>query len=70
MLKRLNANIIIAFCTSCALIAFAFYERYEGPIQVRATTFYMAAAVICLLPVVYGLLRCKTCRAQIPKAGG
>lgn len=58
MLKRLNANIIIALCTSCALIAFA---RYEASINVSAVAFYITAAIICLLPVFYALFRRKTC---------
>jgi len=28
MFKKLNSNIIIALCTSGAMIAFAFYQRY------------------------------------------
>jgi hypothetical protein len=59
---RLNTNIIIALFTGCALIAFAFYLRYAGPIAVPEVAFYVAAAMICLLPVVYTLLRHKTCR--------
>lgn len=62
MLKRLNANIILALCTSCTIIAFAFYQRYEGSVTVPAVAFYGAAAVICLLPVLYALLRHKICR--------
>ena len=62
MFKKLNSNIIIALCTSCAIIAFAFYERREASCSVPAVAFYGAAAVICLLPVLYGLLRHKTCR--------
>jgi hypothetical protein len=62
MIKRLNANIIIALCTSCALIAFAFYQRHEASGTVPAVAFYVAAAVICLLPVLYALLRRKSCR--------
>jgi hypothetical protein len=62
MLKKLNSNIIIALCTSCAIIAFAFYERHAASRSVPAVAFYGAAAVICLLPVLYGLLRHKTCR--------
>jgi hypothetical protein len=62
MFKKLNSNIIIALCTSCALIAFAFYERHGASGSVPAVAFYGAAAVICLLPVLYGLLRHKTCR--------
>jgi hypothetical protein len=33
MFKRLNTLVIIAVCTSCALIAFAFYQRHEAPAQ-------------------------------------
>ena len=33
MLKKLNANIIVALCASCAIIAFAFYERYAASAQ-------------------------------------
>jgi hypothetical protein len=62
MLKGLNANTIIALCTSCAIIAFAFYERYDASGTVPAVAFYGAAAVICLLPVLYALLRHKICR--------
>ena len=49
MLKRLNSNIITALCTGCALIAFAFLRSY---VTVPAVAFYIAAAAICLLPVV------------------
>jgi hypothetical protein len=62
MLKRLNANIIIAFCTSCAIVAFAFDQRYGASITVPAVAFFVAAAIICLLPVFYALFRRKTCR--------
>ena len=59
MLKRPNATILIALCTSCALIAFAFYERYDGSGTPSATVFYVAAAAICLLPVFYAVVRHK-----------
>jgi hypothetical protein len=59
---RINANIVIASCTSCALIAFAFYERYQASNPVPEVAFYGAAAIICLLPVLYALLRHKICR--------
>jgi hypothetical protein len=62
VLKELSSNIIIALCTSCAIIAFAFYQRHEASGSVPVVAFYGAAAVICLLPVLYGLLRHKTCR--------
>jgi hypothetical protein len=69
MLKRLNANIIIALCTSCAIIAFAFYERYEASGTVPAVAFYGAAAVICLRPVLYALLCHKTCQNKMRNIG-
>jgi hypothetical protein len=62
MFKKLNGLVITALFTSGAIIAFAFYQRYEAPYTVPAVAFYFAAAVICLLPVLYGLLRHKTCR--------
>jgi hypothetical protein len=69
MHKRLNANIIVALCTSCAIIAFAFNQRSKAPITVPAVSFYIAAAIICVLPVFYGLFRRKTCRNKTPNAG-
>lgn len=62
MTKTRNTNIIVALCTGCALIAFAFYERYEASGAVPAVAFYVAAAAICLLPVLYAVLRHETCR--------
>jgi hypothetical protein len=50
MLKRLNSNIVTALCTGGAMIAFAFYQSH---ITVPAVAFYIAAATICLLPVVF-----------------
>jgi membrane protein YdbS with pleckstrin-like domain len=64
MLKKLNANIIVALCASCAIIAFAFYERYAASPIVPAGAFYVAA-VICLPRVFYALLRHKVCRNKV-----
>ena len=69
MTKRRNANIIVASCTSCALIAFAVYERYEASGTVPAVVFYLVAAAICLLPVLYAILRHKTCRNKMLNIG-
>ena len=63
MFKRLNTPGIVAFCTSCALIAFAFYQRRAASEAVPAYAFYLAAAIICLLPVLHALIRQKTCRS-------
>jgi hypothetical protein len=54
MLKRLNANIIIALCTSGAMIGFALYQRYASAGTVPEFALCVAAAVICLLTVLYG----------------
>ena len=62
MLKKLDSTIIVALCTSAALMAFAFDERYEASVTVPAVAFYVAATVICLLPVLYASLRHKSCR--------
>jgi hypothetical protein len=62
MFKKRNSTIVIALFTSAALIALAFYQRYEGPIPVPADAFYAAAAIICLLPVFFPRLRHKSCR--------
>lgn len=69
MTKRRNADVIVALCTGCALIAFAFYERYEASGTVPAVAFYVAAAAICLLPVLYAILRHKTCRNKTLNLG-
>jgi hypothetical protein len=64
MFKKLNANIIVALCASCAIIAFAFYERYAASPIVPAGAFYVAG-VICLPRVFYALLRHKVCRNKV-----
>jgi hypothetical protein len=65
MLKRLNSNIITALCTGGAIIAFAFYHAY---ITVPAVAFYVAAATICLLPLVYAPPCRKACRNNASNA--
>jgi hypothetical protein len=62
MLKKLNANIIVALCASCAIIAFRFYERHAASPIVHAGVFYVATAVICWPRVFYALSRHKVCR--------
>jgi uncharacterized membrane protein YqjE len=61
MFKKFNSTIIIALCTAAALIAFAFDQRYKTSVIIPEVAFYLAAAVICLLPVLYALLRRKSC---------
>ena len=58
MLKKFNSTIVVALCTGAGLIAFA---RYEASISVSAVGLYVAAAVICLLPVFSALVRHKAC---------
>lgn len=62
MLKKSTQTIVIALCTSAALIGFAFYQRYVGSVPVSEVTLFVAAAILCASPVVYARLRCKTCR--------
>jgi hypothetical protein len=62
MLKKLNANIIVALCAGCAIIA---YKRYAALPIVPAGALYVAAAVICLPRVFYALLRHKVCRNKV-----
>lgn len=49
MFNRHTILISIALCTAGALMGFAYYQRYVGPVPVPAVAFYGAAAVICLL---------------------
>jgi hypothetical protein len=67
MIKRRNGNIVTALCTSSAMIAFAFYERHATAAPVPEIAFYLAAAAICLLPVLYALVRHKSCRNKMLK---
>ena len=62
MFKRLSAPVILALFTSCAIIAFALYQRDEAWGAVPAVAFYFAAAIICLSPSLYAVLRHKACR--------
>ncbi len=64
MPRRLNTTIITALCTSFFLIAFAFDQRYGAWITVPAGGLFVAAAIICLLPVFYALFRRDTCREK------
>lgn len=48
------------------MIAYAYYHTY---IAVPATAFWVAAAIISLLPVGYRLVFRKACRNRTPAAG-
>ena len=65
MLKRLNSNIITALCTGCAIIVFAVYRAH---ITVPAVALYIAAAIICLLPVVFAPACRRACRNSTSNA--
>ena len=66
MHKRSIQTIVIALCTSTALIGLAFLQRYGS--GVSQTTLYFAAAIICVSPVIYRLLRCHS-RLNRPSNG-
>lgn len=59
--KKFNSTTFIALCTGGALMAFAFGQGYEPHFTLPAVAFYLAAAVICLLPVFAALVRRKVC---------
>jgi hypothetical protein len=59
MLNKSTQNIVLALLTSAALIGLAFFQRYRGPIRVSEATLFIFAAIICVSPVAFRLLRCK-----------
>jgi hypothetical protein len=65
MLHKRRSNVIVALCTSSALITFAAYQR-DRPVTLPIDAFFVAAAMICLAPVLYGLLSCKLRRSKSP----
>jgi hypothetical protein len=69
MLNKSTQTIVIALFTSAALIALAFYQRYGSPIRVSEVTFYISAAIICVSPVAYRVLRCKSCGNKASNVG-
>lgn len=68
MFDKLNPIVIVAFFTSVALIAFAFYQRHGASVPISAVRLYVAAAIICLSPVVYARVFRKTCRNKTSNA--
>ncbi len=42
MLKKLDSTIVIALCTSAALMVFAFYQRYEASVTMPGFAFYVS----------------------------
>ncbi len=59
MPRKSTETIVIALCTSAALIGLAFYQRYWGPVQISVTALYIAAAILCLSPATYYRVRCR-----------
>ena len=58
MIKKSTQTPVIALCTGAALVGLAFFERYGGRVRVSEATLFVAAAIICVSPAVYRLLRC------------
>ncbi len=52
MTQKLNGTIMLALSASILILAFAFSKRYANELP-----FYIAAAAICLMPVIRGVLR-------------
>ena len=64
MKKNSAPRIVLALCTSAALIGFAFVERYGGAAYISASMLFIAAAIICVSPTIYTLLRCQIRRIK------
>ena len=64
MLKKSTQIIVIALCTSVALIGFSLYQSHAASIPVSAVAFYIAAAIICVSPAAQRLLVCKGHRSR------
>ena len=45
MFDKHHVQIIVALCTSCALIAFSYYQRYRA-VNVSTAALFAAAAII------------------------
>ncbi len=65
MSDKRSRHIVVALCTSAALIAFAIYQSYRA-VAVSTSAFFVVAAIICLTPVLHGLFRHKTCQNKSP----
>jgi hypothetical protein len=64
MLNKSTQNIVVALLISAALIGLAYYQRFGGPIRVSEATIFIFAAIICVSPVAFRLLRCKVARVK------
>jgi hypothetical protein len=57
MIHKLSPLVVVAICTGGALVAFAFDQSRASPSKVSEVALYLAAAVICLLPVCVAVWR-------------
>ena len=64
MFKRPSPNMIIALCTAGGMIAFSLAERHRVLKIIPTGAFFLAAAIICLIPVLVALIRHKNCRQR------
>jgi hypothetical protein len=64
MFEKPRTQLIVAVCTTCALIAFT--VRLHHSVPVPAMAFYLSAALICVLGEVYARSRHKACRTKSP----
>ncbi|WP_058186643.1 hypothetical protein [Terracidiphilus gabretensis] len=69
MLNKSTQNIVFALFASAALVGLAFYQRYGSPIHISEATFFIFAALICVSPVVYRVLRCRSCGNKTSNVG-
>jgi hypothetical protein len=65
MLKRIDANILIALCSACIMLALAFNGRYRDSDMPHGLPFYAAAGAIGLLSGLYAMARHKSCKRGI-----
>ncbi len=63
MFDKRRIQLIIAVCTSCALIAFSVYRKHHS-VPIPGIAFYITAALICVAGEVYGRLRHNACRTK------
>jgi hypothetical protein len=69
MPKKINSTIVIALCAAAALIALALDKQYGGYVTLSAAQLDIAAALICLGPVFFALIRCQVIRKKTLIAG-
>ncbi|MBV9182105.1 MAG: hypothetical protein JO356_12415 [Acidobacteria bacterium] len=58
-----HTPLVVALCTSCALVAFTFYQHHHV-VTIPKVAFYAAAAMICVIGELVGWLRRESCRSK------